>query len=157
MWRLHRCGEPQSERHWWQKGYPCCPGCWEEVLSLPSCLQTHGRTHGYTTSTKGTKSGLLSTLTSFMSYKVILIRCREISQVMELPLLVSSNWPTTLETPCQDCAVSCRVSSSRWKKRWKSLRTSVQMTQHAKPKPYCSGCIAPYYNNHIYVVLHEVE
>jgi len=56
-------------------------------------------------------------------------------------LSVSSNWPTTSETLSQVCAVSCRVSSSRWRRRWRSTRTSVQMTQHARPRPCCSECI----------------
>lgn len=58
VYRLHRCGEQEPERHRWPEGHQCRHGCWEEVLSLPPCVQTPGRPYGHSLPTESPQSGV---------------------------------------------------------------------------------------------------
>lgn len=118
--RLHRCGQPQSERHWWEKGHSCCFGCREEVLPVPPFLQTHSRAYGHTTSSKDTQPGLLLGLCFCWSLHCdihIPFVVTSFLKIAAQSLCLFSNWPTTSETHFPVCEVSCRVSFSPLKRR----------------------------------------
>lgn len=53
---------------------------------------------------------------------------------------VRSNWPITSGTLCRACAISCRVNSSHWRRRWKSTRIFVPTIRLVRRRRCCSEC-----------------
>lgn len=71
---------------------------------------------------------------------VIFVRCSAKHRWLALNIILpqyfsTSNLPTTSETRCQGYAASCKARCYRWRRKWRSTRTSGLTTPHARPRP----------------------
>lgn len=129
VFRLHRRGEQEPERHRWQEGHQCCHGCWEEVLSLSPCIQTPGWPYGHSLPPESPQSG--ASVTHPLMDPVF-------TSDLTLTSDLHSNWPTTSGTPCQLSAASCSPSCWLWTRRPRNTGDTDLMTHPAKPSSCCS-------------------